>query len=151
MSSFTYCVCGWQDVNVPSENVPSLQSVHSVSLRAVPAQIQIYTLKLLHFTYYEVISVIWHHHCHHICLISFQWSWSWHLKITHPIIVLCLIMIVDKFLYFTILSFLSNDGIRFITKLLFERKLQWSKCHQLHCFMQILSILKIFMLICSCQ
>lgn len=32
----TYCVCGRQTVNVPSENVPEVQSEHSVSVAAVP-------------------------------------------------------------------------------------------------------------------
>ena len=37
---FTYCVCGRQDVRVPSENVPSLQSEHWESASGVPVQTQ---------------------------------------------------------------------------------------------------------------
>ena len=37
---FTYRVCGRQDVRVPSENVPSLQSEHWESASGVPVQTQ---------------------------------------------------------------------------------------------------------------
>lgn len=59
MWSFSYCVCGWQDVNVPFENVPSLQSEHTVSDNAVPAQTQSRDmLKPVQYTCYEVVTVL---------------------------------------------------------------------------------------------